>query len=267
MKTLCTFLLLTILPAPLALAAPAWLSEVNMTKPGPFTQLKPTQLVYDVTWNGRVTAGQAYIRFGFPDARYPRNFIVQSYGGTTGVARRLFQFDFNYSSFLRPGQFRPQVFHADEREKDRHKITETRFNKTSVTATETKRKLPKGKTKVSSSTFSYQNALDVQSAVFWVRSLDMKEGQEAVFVIMPFKTPYLCRVRNLGGEVLSTYRTIKYDLRLQKIDKKTLALESYDKMKSLELWVSDDAERIPLEVRSKVFIGDVRVVLSSKSYK
>lgn len=266
-KPLYLLLLASLLATPSLLAKPAWLSEVNMTKPGPHTHLRPVHLVYDLSWNGSVTAGQANIRFGYPDPRYPGTFIAQSYGSTTGFARNLFQFDFNYCSYLRPGNYRPQVFHAEEFEKGRKKTTETRFNKKSVTATETKVKASSGKTRVSKASFAYKNTLDVQSAVLWVRSLDMKKGQEAVFVIMPFKTPYLCRVRNLGGEVRSTYRTIKYDLRLQKIDKKTLALQDYDKVKSLVLWISDDAERIPLEVRSKAFIGDVRAILTSKSYK
>ena len=95
----------------------------------------------------------------------------------------------------------------------------------------------------------------------------MKPGQEAVFVVMPFKSPYLCRVKHLGNEVLDSRRTIKYDLKLQKINQKTLTLKDFDKVKSLILWVSDDAERLPLEFRSKVFIGDVRAVLTSRTYE
>jgi hypothetical protein len=33
-------------------------------------------------------------------------------------------------------------------------------------------------------------------------------------------------------------------------------------MKSTTLWLSDDANRIPVELRSEVFIGDVRMTLS-----
>ena len=94
----------------------------------------------------------------------------------------------------------------------------------------------------------------------------MKPGQEAVFVVMPFRSPYLCRVKHLGNEVIASRRANKYDLKLQKIDRKTLELKNYDKVKSLILWISDDAERLPLEFRSKVFIGDVRAVLTSRSY-
>ena len=258
-------LLLTLtVAAPLAFAKPTWMSEVNLTKPGPNLKIRPIQLTYDLSWNGSVTAGQATIRFGHPDPRYPKSFVAQSYGSTTGFARKLFPFDFNYTAFLRPSNYRAQVFVADEKTKKGHKLTETRFSKKGVTSTEKKTKQAKTTTKTSS--FAYPNALGVHSAVLWARSLDMKPGQEAVFVVMPFRSPYLCRVKHLGNEVIASRRANKYDLKLQKIDRKTLELKNYDKVKSLILWISDDAERLPLEFRSKVFIGDVRAVLTSRSY-
>lgn len=258
-------ILALLLITPLAIAKPTWMSEVNLTKPGPHLKLRPIELTYELSWNGRVSAATANIRFGHPDPRYPKNYIAQSYGSTTGFARSLFPFDFNYTSFLRTSNYRPQVFVAREKDKKGTKTTETRFSSKGVTANE--KKIKKGKTSTSTFTFGFPAALGVHSAVLWVRSLDMKPGQEAVFVVMPFKSPYLCRVKHLGNEVLASRRTIKYDLKLQKIDKKTLELKSYDKVKSLVLWVSDDAERLPLEFRSKVFIGDVRAVLTSRSYK
>lgn len=259
-------LLLLALASPLTSAQPTWMSEVNLTKPGPNLKVRPIELTYDLSWNGRVSAGQATIRFGYSDPRYPKSFIAQSYGSTTGFARKLFPFDFNYTSFLRQTNYRPQVFIADEKTRKERKLTETRFSGKGVSSTEKETDLIKGGTDVSSSSFAYPNALGVHSAVLWARSLDMQPGQEAVFVVMPFKSPYLCRVTHLGNEVLATRRTVKYDLKLQKIDRKTRELKNYDKVKSLVLWISDDAERLPLEFRSKVFIGDVRAVLTSRKY-
>jgi len=232
--------LLLLALSPLLAAQPAWLSEINLKKPGANLKLRPIQLTYDLSWNG--------------------------YGSTTGLARNLFPFDFNFTSFLRTSDYRPQVFVAEETQKDQHKYTKTEFTKKGVSSTRKKTKLPSKEVSHSTSTFDAPFAIDAQSAVLWVRSLDLKKGEEAVFVVMPFKTPYLCRVTHLGNEVRSGRRTVKYDLKLQKIDKETLELKTYDKLKSFVIWVSDDAERIPLEFRSKVFVGDVRAVLTSKSY-
>ena len=48
---------------------------------------------------------------------------------------------------------------------------------------------------------------------------------------------------------------------LQKIDD-DMSLKHYKKLKSATLWISDDTWRIPVEIRAKVFVGDVRVLLT-----
>ena len=51
---------------------------------------------------------------------------------------------------------------------------------------------------------------------------------------------------------------------MRKIDRKTLELLPYKKLKrDATLWLSDDADRIPLELRAAVFIGDIRATLTS----
>ncbi len=51
---------------------------------------------------------------------------------------------------------------------------------------------------------------------------------------------------------------------MRKIDRATHELQPYKKLKKPgTIWLSDDAERIPLELRAAVYIGDVRAVLTS----
>ena len=58
-------------------------------------------------------------------------------------------------------------------------------------------------------------------------------------------------------------KTIRLSVGMQKIDRKTLELRPYKKMKrDAMLWLSDDDDRIPVELRAAVFIGDVRAVLT-----
>lgn len=261
-----SIVLLFLACATLLSAAPEWTKDVNVTKPGPHLKIRPVQLSYQLSWNGTVNSGRATFRFGVPDKRYPKNFIGQVFGNSSGVARNIFPFDFNYTSFLKKSDYRPQVFVAEETDREETKNTTTRFSKKGISVTQKETKRKTGSSSNSTSSFAYPNAFCLHSAILYVRSLDLKPGQEAVFVVMPFKTPYLARVKNLGNEIHRSRRTIKLDLKLQKIDRSTLALKSYDKMKSFTLWLSDDPERLPLEFRTKVFIGDVRAVLDSKTY-
>ena len=69
----------------------------------------------------------------------------------------------------------------------------------------------------------------------------------------------------LGREKHNGRACIKLDVKLQKIDKDTMHLKSYKKLKKATLWISDDADRIMVELRSEVFIGDVRAVLIKQS--
>jgi hypothetical protein len=58
---------------------------------------------------------------------------------------------------------------------------------------------------------------------------------------------------------------LRINLRLQKIGPK-MNLLTFDKMKTATMWLSDDHERVPVELRNEIFIGDVRAILVGKEY-
>ncbi|MDP0489682.1 MAG: DUF3108 domain-containing protein [Verrucomicrobiota bacterium JB023] len=249
---------------PLPAQQPAWLSEVTVAKPGPHLRIKPVQLSYQLSWNGTINSGRATFRFGLKDKRYPGSFLVQTFGHSSGVARSVFPFDFTYTSFLKGTNYRPQVFVAEEKGRDEKKNTTNRYTSKGVTSAERETDLETKKINDSSASFPFPQSFDLASALLYVRSLDLKAGQEVGMVVMPFKTPYLAKVKVLAEEAHLGRDALKLGLTLQKIDKDTLKLKQYKKMKTFTLWLSNDAERIPLEFRTKVFIGDVRGVLDSK---
>ena len=43
-----------------------------------------------------------------------------------------------------------------------------------------------------------------------------------------------------------------------------MELKEYKKLKRATMWISDDEERLPVELRTEVFVGDVRSVLTKK---
>jgi len=99
--------------------------------------------------------------------------------------------------------------------------------------------------------------------MLFVRSQPLNAGDKLALVVMPFKTPYLLRVQGLGREAHLQRDCIKLSVAMQKIDRDTLELRPYKKLnRSATLWLSDDADRIPVELRADVFIGDVRATLT-----
>ena len=151
---------------------------------------------------------------------------------------------------------------SDERRETNNWYRSTVISK-EITTPHRKGKAPK--TKKSTFPFSKAPVYDLASAFLYIRSLDLKVGQEMVMVLHPFASPYLARIKVLRREIHRGLKCLRMDLKLQKIGPGGNLL-GYDKMKTTTMWFSDDHERLPVELRSKVFIGDVRAVLVGKKY-
>lgn len=92
--------------------------------------------------------------------------------------------------------------------------------------------------------------------------MPLNNGETVVRPFHPVATPYLSRVKVLGRETHMGRKGIKLEIGLQKIDD-DMDLKSYKKMKEATVSLSDDASRVPIEIRAAVFVGDVRVLLSA----
>ena len=249
------FLLLASLPAL------GWQNEVNVPKNNTLKSIPPTKLSYDISWNGKLKAGNMDLLFGKKDPKYPKHFIAQGYGGSTGWAHALFPFQFNYISFLNPKTRRPIIFVGSEKERSKLTKQEYRFTSTGVSGAEIKTR--NGKIKTEKSDFRYPHSLDLFGGLLQIRSMPLKNGAKVVMPFHPVASPYLARVKVLGREVHRGRKCIKLDISMEKIDEE-MKLKEYKKLKSSTVWLSDDEWRIPIEVRAKVYVGDVRILLTKQ---
>lgn len=257
MKTLA--LLLTIsLPA-----FADWKSEVTPAVLGPQPKLVPQQFEYRLSWKGMVDAGKLTFTFGEEDPKFPSDYCASVEGGSTGLAAKLYRQKLSVMSRLDPATLRPRSAVGVQDEGDEVNITRTTWNGPLVSSEHTIRIVKNGKQGTVDSEFRFTPVYDVFSAMLHVRSKKLEDGETLVMPIQPFDKPYLLRVQVLGHEKFADRDTIKLSVALQKIDPKTKELLPYKKMKSSTLWLSDDANRIPVELRSEVFIGDVRMTLAA----
>jgi hypothetical protein len=250
-----------------ALPLSAWQNDVTTKKPGPHLKIPPVHLSFKVSWDGKINSANVDFLFGKPDKRYPQYIIAQLWGGSTGIAKGLFPYQYNFTSFMRKGDYRPAIFAATESDRD-EKLTTTNYYGRTVKSTEITDPFRKGKatiTKKKTFTFKKAPVYDLLSAFLYVRSLDLKVGEEIVIVMHVFTSPHLARIRVRQREVHRGLKCLRMDLRLQKIGPK-MNLVAFDKMKTSTMWLSDDHERVPVELRSEVFIGDVRAILVGKKY-
>ena len=101
------------------------------------------------------------------------------------------------------------------------------------------------------------------SAILWIRSQRLAPGDDHTLLLLPFKSPYLLNVKVEAKEQHLGRDALRLSVALRKIDRKSLTLGNYKKLrKPVTVWLSDDADRIPIELRAAVYIGDVRAVLT-----
>lgn len=260
----CRLILLGVFLTPCLQAAPAWQNELSSPAPGPFPRLAPTALELRVSWQGAIDAGTIRVEFAPPDVAKPGTLIVRSSATSQGAAAVLFPYRTHFWAELDPATFRPRLFHALEIDAKESLDTTVRFSPTQVTIREIQKPFETGKTRQSDRSFGLAPVFDLFSAMLYVRSQKLVAGDKLALVVHPFGTPYLLRVQVQDREVHNGRNAIRLSLGLRKIDRETLELRPYKKLKrDATLWLSDDAERIPLEFRAAVFIGDVRATLTA----
>jgi hypothetical protein len=245
-----------------AAAPPAWKADLTPAASGPHPRLAPSSLLYDLSWKGRLNAGEIRMEFAPPDAAKRGTYVVRCSAFGKGAASVLFSSRFQFWSELNPSNLRPRFFQGIETDSKETVTTTVQYHADRVESRETTRTLRGGNTSTRELLFEFSPVHDLFSAMLHVRSQKLDPGEQVTIVVQPFETPYLLRVRCIGREVHAGVPAIRLTVGMQKIDRDTLELKPYKKLKSAAtLWLSDDHERVPLELRAAAFIGDVRVVI------
>jgi hypothetical protein len=245
-----------------ASAEPDWKAELTPVAPGKHPRLSPARIEYDLSWKGRINAGEIRMEFAPPDARKPGAYVVRCSAFGKGAAAMLFSSRFSFWSELHPATLRPRFFLGTETDSKESITTTVHYHPDRVASREVVQTLRGGKSTTTDRIFRFAPVHDLFSAMLHVRSQTLHPGERIVMVVQPFETPYLLRVRCVAREVHAGVPAIRLTVGMQKIDRDSLELKPYKKLKrDATLWLSDDAERVPLELRAAVFIGDVRVVV------
>lgn len=246
-----------------AFAEPAWKKELSTSAPGNHPSLAPGTLDLVLSWKGMVNSGRIRMEVAPRDAKKPGALVIRSSAASLGPAAGLFPYHNHFWSELDPATFKPRFFHAVETDKKESVTTTTRHFPDRVECTEVTKALKKGVDVRKDRVFQFAPVFDIFSAMLHIRSQKLDDGDHITLVVHPFDNPYLLRVRVVGRESHLGRKAIRLSVGMRKIDRKSLELLPYKKMKSeATLWLSDDDDRIPVEFRAAVFIGDVRATLT-----
>jgi hypothetical protein len=237
-----------------------WINSLTSNKgPGTFAPPPPMHLAYRFGWHA-IQAASADVRLSFPK----KNILqIDATGGTTGLPRVLFKLDVSHQAVENKLTLRPIYFDQEEKYRSETVNTHVSFEQTQLTSV--REKIP-GDQSAKPNTSTFSPVFDMASALLWIRSQPLKDGDTESLVVWPSNSPYLVTVKVLGRETLKIGErdkdTIKLELHLEKIDKK-MQLKPHKLFKSGRGWLSDDDKRVPLRIEVDIFIGYVFAELES----
>ena len=180
-------------------------------------------------------------------------FHAKGYGRTTGLARLFFKVEDHYQSYFGQEDGLPRWFLRDIDEGGYTKDLEIFFNHNTGKAV-----VKDKKKKATSEHPINENVQDLISAFYYLRNFydtsNIKIG-EAIELNMFFdQENYLFKLRFLGRETIDTAFGKVRCLKLRPL---VQSGRVFSEQESVTLWVSDDANKIPVKMRADLRVGSI----------
>lgn len=256
-------LLLSFLPAMFGLLVPrrvlaadtaAWEKDLTKLPVGPHQYVPSCVVSYQLGWNNWVSAGKATLTIKKAGAYWR----ADATGSSSGFARSLWKYDCEMTSVIERSTLRSRYLkhsETDSAENCRYRVSfEPKRVITETTTTPTK-----GSARTSTTLCSYGPMDDLLSVILYVRSQALTPGQKVTRVVQPWDKPYLTTFEVLGRETLAfageKRPCIKVSVKIRRIDRDSLEVSNYKKMKTSTIWISDDVLRLPIEMHADIFVG------------
>jgi len=214
-------------------------------------------LRYKMSYSGFLRAGSAILEVEEVDFRGKKVFHTKGTGWTSGMISWFFEVDDKYESYFDKDTIKPYLFKRKIDEGGYKKNVNTSFNHT------TKRAYVQDFIKQKDSSIAFSNVQDMLSSFYFLRNKDvsnMKEGEEIVLDMFLDSQTYNFKLRFLGKQVLKT--------RFGKIN--TLVFRPlvqsgrvFKEQESVTIWITDDANKIPLKLKASLSVGSLRAELES----
>ncbi len=238
--------------------------ELSPPQAGSFPPLRPFHAEYKFGWTAFTAADGAF------DYRKGKGgqMRMEVTAHTTGFVRTLWQMDLEYLATLMAASLRPVSVVQTETYAKKTIKTSLDFNATGVTRlreiTPPDPKPPKSKP------HDFPNLFDLNSALHWVRSQPLKNGDRYRIAVYPGGTTYLAQIDVAGREKINaagrSWNAIKLNLQLWHVTD-NLQLEPHSKFKNAAIWTSDDANRVLLKIEADIFVGSVWAEMQSLDFK
>ncbi len=233
------------------------------TIPGKFPPLQPLTAHYEFGWSG--------IKAAVADTTYTKTKgglrQLEITGRTTGAARLLWRMDTTASSTCNPVTLHPVKLQQTEKYSSKTLTTTVDF--TAEGPATLRIPTPPDPTPPKVKRFKFADVHDLHSALLFVRSQPLRNGQTTRLCVFPGNSPYLAEITVQGREKLKVagheWPAIRCDLKLSSIDK-DFALKPHKRFKQATAWISDDDDRLLLKLEAEIFVGHVFLELDKVDF-
>jgi hypothetical protein len=236
-----------------------WQNTVTTRPRGKFPNPRPLVATYDFGWS-ELVAATAQVRFAESDD----HLRIDGNGGTIGLVRALWKFDTRHRAVADADTLCPISMHQVDDRRRKTVVTDLLFKNGTVERLRTdtsSKKEPEPKS------YHFSGGLfDMFSALLYVRSQPLRDGDSYRIVVYPATNPYLATLSVVEHSSVvvgaGEYPAIKLDLSLKEIGKDG-ELEPHKKFRRASVWVSDDSDRLLLRIEASIFVGTVFAELQS----
>jgi len=242
-----------------------WRSSLTPDTAGPFPSIRPFQAEFRIGWTD-IEAARANVKISTEGTEV---LHLTASGGTSGLARVLWQLDASLDSTTSRNGFRTIYSLQKENYATRSIITQIVSRPDGIWRL--RENTPAGENAARWKKIKISPLRDLFSGMLFIRSQNLRPGESVSTIIFPGDSPFLVEMKSLGIERITVAGTaseaIKLDIRIRRINLKMDArLEEHGKFRSGTVWLSNDPDRVPLRAEVEIFIGYVFAELDSITF-
>ena len=212
-------------------------------------------LQYKMSYSGFIRAGTAILELEEKEFQGKKVFHTKGTGWTSGMIQWFFEVDDYYESYFDKENIKPYVF--------KRKIYEGGYKKHTITSFNyhLKKAYVQDFTLQRDTSVAFNKAQDMLSSFYYLRSLDVskiKPGDEIKLDMFFDEETFPFRLKFLGKQSLKT--------NVGKLE--TLVFRPYvlsgrvfKEQESVTIWISNDANKIPLKLKADLRVGSLTAEL------
>ena len=242
------------LPLLLLVCAPLVFSQSSGTTP---QGMSKEVFHYSIDWR-LFSAGKAKIEL-LSDPGLQGGHQVNLHLESTGIVSKLFKVADDYSSNVNPN-YCVESMQMSALEGSRQRETKITFDSEKLKATYVERDKLKNSIVLAKETEIPACVHDVAGGLFYLRTLNLEPGNSTMVPISDGKKSVMAKVEAQAREDVKTpegtFKTIRYEVHL-------FDGVLYKRSAHLNVWISDDRRRLPVQIRVRmtITVGTINLIL------